>query len=68
MVAYGMGDTIGIYKQDKKQVEKLLREALVATEKLLKPKKKIIRQVADLLIEKGTVAGNEIYAIVEGKS
>ena len=68
MVAYGMGDTIGIYKQDKKQVEKLLREALVATEKLLKPKKKIIRQVADLLIERGTVAGDDIYAIVEGKS
>lgn len=68
MVAYGMGDTIGIYKQDKKQVEKILRQALEATEKLLTPKKKQIRAVADLLIEKGTITGEEIYSIVEGKS
>ena len=66
MVAYGMGDTIGIYKQDKKQVEKLLKKALKATEELLAPRKKEIRAVAELLVEKGTVTGAEIYALVEG--
>ena len=66
MVAYGQQDTIGIYKQDKKQTEKILREALAACEELLTPRKKQIKKVAKLLYKKGTVTGDQIYQALEG--
>ena len=67
-MANGLGRTIGIHGPSKAQAEKILKAALEQTYELLRPRRDTINEVAQLLYDKGTVTGDEIYTIVEGKS
>ena len=73
MVAYGHATQIGAYspgisglgKEERKQAEDILREALDSCRKILEPRKADIERVALLLYERGTVPGDEIHEMLE---
>jgi cell division protease FtsH len=70
MVAYGHAGQIGVYPTDSREVKRLteqvLREALDACHTMLTGRKDEVEAVARLLMEKGTVSGDEIHDILDG--
>lgn len=69
MVRYGHGAYVGAHeldpRDDRRQIEGILNEALEECRNLLTPRKEEVEAVAKLLYEKRTVSGDEIHEILK---